>query len=88
MMVFGGLDIWRDYCCNGDPGRPRTGLLALSGCCKPGQTEAHQDGGGGFGNDGDNPDGMVEGWIAIIPEPSSALLIAFGMACVASRRRT
>jgi probable HAF family extracellular repeat protein len=35
---------------------------------------------------GTNPAGLREGWLAIIPEPSSALLLALGLAGLATRR--
>jgi uncharacterized membrane protein len=38
----------------------------------------------GFGH---NPDGNTEAWIAIIPEPSTALLLACGLAGLAAIRR-
>jgi len=36
---------------------------------------------------GTNPSGNTEAWIAVIPEPSSALLLASGLATLAVRRR-
>jgi len=38
----------------------------------------------GFGT---NPSGFTEAWIATIPEPSTALLLGFGLAAMASGRR-
>ena len=39
---------------------------------------------------GTNPDGFREAWIAVVPEPSTALLLACGLAGLAVRgkRRT
>jgi len=34
-----------------------------------------------------NPSGDTEAWIAVIPEPSSALLLASGLAALAVKRR-
>ena len=36
---------------------------------------------------GTNPSGSIEAWIAVIPEPSTALLLASGLAALAVRRR-
>lgn len=36
---------------------------------------------------GTNPNGLTEGWIAVIPEPGTALLLGLGLAGLASRRR-
>ena len=38
----------------------------------------------GFGT---NPSGDIEAWIAVIPEPSTALLLASGLAALAVGRR-
>ena len=35
---------------------------------------------------GVDPDGFLQGWVAVIPEPSSALLIVLGLACMSLRR--
>ena len=37
--------------------------------------------------DGTNPDGNPEAWIAVIPEPSTALLLAAGLLALGIRRR-
>ena len=36
---------------------------------------------------GVNPDGRTEGWIAVIPEPSTAALLAFGLVALGLHRR-
>ena len=36
---------------------------------------------------GTNPDGLTEAWIAIIPEPSTALLLATGLLMLGARGR-
>ena len=35
---------------------------------------------------GTNPSGLTEGWIAVIPEPGTALLLGLGLAGLATRR--
>ena len=37
---------------------------------------------------GTNPNGLTEGWIAVIPEPGTALLMGLGLVGLASRRRS
>lgn len=37
---------------------------------------------------GGNPDGNIEAWYAVIPEPSTGVLVGFGLAFLAVRRRT
>ena len=36
---------------------------------------------------GTNPDGFTEAWMAVIPEPSTALLLASGLLVLARKRR-
>ena len=36
---------------------------------------------------GDNPNGFMEGWIAVIPEPSSGLLVGAGLVALAALQR-
>lgn len=59
--------------------------LDLTGWHLEGASGISADGRTIVGN-GLNPSGAPEAWIAVIPEPSTGLLVAFGLVALARRR--